>query len=59
MLPVCEEEISVLVESDDDLAAVAKSCLRWSSPEGSPVRKRLTKAPVRLLDAKATCLKRR
>ncbi len=56
-----DDEISVLIVglSGDDLAAVAKSCPRRSSPEGSPVRKGLSKALIRLLDARPTCLKRR
>lgn len=40
MLQAAEEEISVLNVSGVDLAAVAKSRLRWSSPQGSPAKKR-------------------
>lgn len=46
---------SVLLAAEGEL----QSCLRWSSPEGSPVRKGLTAAPGRLLDDGGTCLQRR
>lgn len=46
---------SLLLAAEGDL----QSCLRWSSPEGSPVRKRLTAAAGSRLDDGGTRLQRR
>lgn len=48
-------ETSVLLSPESEL----QSCLRWSSLVGSPVRKKLTAAPLRLLDDGGACLQRR